>query len=297
MLIFLLILSILVVLGIFFSDKVLKIETRTIQDVLDVATEKKEFKQADYDKYIKEDILVESQYGYKIAGERILSGMDKSDKVMLFSHGVATNRKSSIKYGMFFLQLGWDVVIFDHRRHGDTLDGKFSGYGYYEKNDLNSVFNYIKRIYGASCRVGIHGESMGSAIAIQQAGEYNNADFYIFDCPFSNLGKQLRYRLRVEYQLLGFIIIPLTNLFVKLRAGFSFKDVSPINFVDKIERPALFIHSRKDTYIKYNMCEELYHKKKGVKDLYIAEYGDHAESYTQNRDEYIKVVTSFLDQA
>ncbi len=285
--------TILIILGMFFSDKVLKIAVTDRDRVFEIALDREEFSLDKYNHYLKEEIVIESRYGYKINGYSLKSLGNRGDKVIVFSHGVATNCISSIKYAEFFIEDGWDVIIYDHRRHGNT-SGATTTYGYLEKHDMDSVVTFVKDKYPHDIHIGIHGESMGAAIAIQYAAYYGNVDFFIFDCPYSNLGKQLKYRLRIEYKLLGFLIIPLTNFFIKLREGFNFFDVSPINVVHKIVKPTLFLHSKNDKYILSKMCEDLFNKKIDDKFLYLAEEGGHAESYTKNREKYKQVVREFI---
>ena len=39
---------------------------------------------------------------------------------MIFCHGVTVNKMNSVKYARLFLNRGYNVVIYDHRRHGKT---------------------------------------------------------------------------------------------------------------------------------------------------------------------------------
>jgi fermentation-respiration switch protein FrsA (DUF1100 family) len=59
----------------------------------------------------------------------------------------------------------------------------------------------------------------------------------------------------------------------------------------------LFITSKEDTYIPPSMTQNLYDlKKEGIKKLYIAEKGGHAQAYIENPEEYKKEVTDFLKE-
>ncbi|MGQ0453143.1 alpha/beta hydrolase, partial [Bacillus sp. SS-TM] len=99
------------------------------------------------------------------------------------SIGETVNKINSVKYANLFLKRGYNVLIYDHRRHGKT-GGKTTSYGYYEKHDLKSVVDWLKNRFGTNITLGIHGESMGAATLLQYAGLVEDgADFYIADCP------------------------------------------------------------------------------------------------------------------
>jgi fermentation-respiration switch protein FrsA (DUF1100 family) len=195
-----------------------------------------------------------------------------------------------------FLQKGWNVLIYDHRRHGES-GGETTSYGHYEKFDLQSVVHWLKKEVGDSIVLGIHGESMGAVTTLLYAGMLeDSADFYIADCPFTELEAQLLYRLKVEFKVPSLLIMPIAKPFVQLRDRYSIKGVSPISVIGNIEKPVLFIHSKDDDYILAEMSKQLYEKKKGSKKLYIAEKGSHAMSYAENREEYSKVIDEFFDE-
>src|SRR5699024_12441800 len=85
-----------------------------------------------------------------------------TNKVVVVCHGVTENKVSSIKYLNMFVELGYNCVIYDARRHGNT-GGIHSTYGFYEKYDLETVVDYLHEHYGEDIEFGIHGESMGAA--------------------------------------------------------------------------------------------------------------------------------------
>lgn len=268
--------------GVYFTNRIMYIKKKDDslefeKELLDLKTEK---------------FYIPSPFGYDLY--TCLISNEKSNKFIILCHGVTVSHSRSSKYGKIFLKLGFNVVMYDHRRHGNS-GGKTTSYGYYEKNDLKAVVDWVKNKFGKDIVIGLHGESMGAATIIQYGGTVEDVvDFYVADCPFSTLTEQLAYRLKEESHLPKWLIMPISNLILKARDGYTFKDVSPLEAVKNMKKPILFIHSKNDSYIPVQMTEELYEAKNGDKQLYIAEFGDHAQSYVKNPEKYEQVVSSFL---
>ncbi len=247
-----------------------------------------------YENLTKQEITIPSPYGYDL--KAILVEPFDTKKYVIISHGVTENKTSSIKYMNLFLERGFNGIIYDHRRHGES-GGKNTSFGYYEKFDLKQIVDWLKQEKGKDILLGIHGESMGAATMILYAGGIEDgADFYIADCPFSDFKELLDYVIKQEIKLPGKIFIPIANLFLRARARYSIKDISPISFIDKIKSPMLFIHSKKDDFILPEMTQKLFDKKKGPKKLFFAVNGTHAQSYNENKEAYEKAVDDFLKE-
>lgn len=278
-------------IGIFFTNKVMYLKKKTEEEILERETNK-HFRLEDFNALPKEDVYISSQFDYDIHGYYISAG--SSDKFMIFCHGVTVNKINSVKYANLFLNRGYNVFIYDHRRHGKT-GGKTTSYGYYEKYDLKTVVDWLKERFGTNITLGIHGESMGAATLLQYAGMVEDgADFYIADCPFSDFYEQLHHRLKAEFHLPKWPLLPLANAFLKVRDGYTIREVSPIDCIQNINNPVLFIHSKDDDYILCDMTKALYEAKENKKQLFIAEHGAHACSYNENKQEYEAAIDQFL---
>lgn len=280
-------------LGIFFTNQMMYIRKKTDKVIIDRDTEDGFYDEKVYSTLPKEAFVLPSSLGYNIAGTVIKQ--HHNNRFMILSHGVTVHSLNSMKYARLFLKLGWNVVLYDHRRHGKS-EGKTTSYGYYEKLDLQSVVHWVREQFGSTISLGIHGESMGAATTLLYAGMEDGADFYIVDCPFSDLEELLAYRLKQDFHLPKQLVMPAANIILKWREGYSFKDVSPISVVDQIKHPVLFIHSKEDDYILPKMTEQLHAKKMGAKRMYLAPVGTHARSYADNPEEYEQVIESFLEK-
>ena len=120
-----------------------------------------------------------------------------------------------MKYARMFEHLGFNAVVYDHRRHGES-EGKTTSYGHYEKLDLQKVVQAIREEIGENALLGIHGESMGAATMLLYAGTVENgADFYVSDCAFSNFPKLLEKVFRETVPIPSKYTIPFANVFLK----------------------------------------------------------------------------------
>jgi uncharacterized protein len=286
-------LLVLASLGVYITNKLMFLKKKDDVEIFTRETEAGHLRPDEYDALPKREVSIPSSFGYPL--KAVLVEPHDTNKYIIIAHGVTQSKTNSVKYMNLFLNRGFNAVIYDHRRHGES-GGKTTSYGYYEKFDLKSVVDWLKEEKGPDLFVGIHGESMGAATLLLYAGMLEDgADFYVADCPFSDFSEQLTYRVKEEVKLLPpRLLLPLAGLFLRIRDKYSLSDISPISVIENIKNPILFIHSRKDDFILPSMTEALFEQKIGPKKLFMAENGLHAQSYSLNRDEYEKVLDEFL---
>jgi fermentation-respiration switch protein FrsA (DUF1100 family) len=284
----------IITMGLFFSNRTMYIKKKTDDHILNREIHEKRFIQSEYESLHKIDISIPSPFDYDIKGT-FIPGKIETNRFIIICHGVTMNRINSIKYMYLFHNRGWNVIMYDHRRHGES-GGKTTSYGHYEKFDLQAVVNWTKETFGEEIVLGIHGESMGAVTTLLYAGMLEDgADFYIADCPFSDFEEQLTYLLRRDFKLPKQAVLPIGGTFLKLRDKYDIKDVSPIAYIQTIKSPVLFIHSKDDTYILPDMSRKLYEKKVAPKKLVIVPKGAHAYSFGENPEIYEEVIDDFLD--
>jgi uncharacterized protein len=286
-------LLVLASLGVFISNKVMFLKKKDDDEIFNREKEAGHLRPDEYDALPKREVTIPSSFDYSL--KAVLVEPHDTNRYIIIAHGVTQSKTNSVKYMNLFLERGFNAVIYDHRRHGES-GGKTTSYGHYEKFDLKSVVDWLREEIGPDLFLGIHGESMGAATLLLYAGILEDgADFYVADCPFSDFSQQLAYRVKSEVKLLPTrLLLPIAGLFVRIRDKYSLSEVSPIAVIENIKNPILFIHSRKDDFILPSMTEALFEQKKGPKKLYMAENGLHAQSYSQNRVEYEKVLDEFL---
>jgi len=280
--------------GFFVTNRLMYMKKKENDFILNREITSKRLDEAWFNAVNKTEQWIESKNGYSL--KAIFVEPLETNNYVVICHGVTENKINSLRFVRMFERLGFNSVVYDHRRHGDS-GGKTTSFGFYEKVDLQSIVEAVRERAGKDAVLGIHGESMGAATTLLYAGSIiDDADFYISDCAFSDFEQQVYHIMTQTTPLRTSLAIRFANLFLKLRDGYTLNLVSPIDVIDKIEKPVLFIHSLQDDFILPKMTEDLYEKKQGPKTLKLFDIGEHAKSFNENSKEYEQVVADFLQE-
>ncbi|KAA0966429.1 alpha/beta hydrolase [Sporosarcina sp. ANT_H38] len=286
--------ALLTIFGFLATNRLMFLKMKDSEFILEREIISKRFDEHWYQTVRKDDIWIESPNGYLL--KAIFLKPLETAKTVIVCHGVTENKINSIKYARLFERLGYNSVVYDHRRHGDS-GGKTTSFGFYEKTDLQVIVHAIRERIGKRALLGIHGESMGAATTILYAGTFvDEADFHIADCPFSDFSEQILHILRKNTPIRTAMALRIANVFLKMRDGYTLNLVSPREVVKNISKPVLFIHSMEDDFILPYMTVELYEAKKGDKMLKLFQKGAHSKSFNDNPVQYEKTVQEFLDR-
>lgn len=279
------------IIGWHFSTMIIIPKVAKYNHTYDYEVEKGKLEVQKFNKLEKKEVYIDSQYGYKIHG--FFFPNIGSKRTIILCHGITSSLFGSVKYMDMFLKRGFSVFIYDHRNHG-LSGGQDTSFGYYEKFDLKRCTDWLFNNLGKDINVGLHGESMGAGIVLQNIAIDPRIKFCIEDCGYSDAEELFKHRLKNDYNVRKFPLVQLSNKISKMRAGWDFKDVSPITTLPKVKIPILFIHGEEDDYVPTYMCKQMYAVKNGYKEIYIAPRSGHAEAYWKNKVEYENKVDGFL---
>jgi len=210
-------------------------------------------------------------------------------KVVIIAHGFYNNKDTFLFRGIAeAFSKEYDVIVFDFRGHGKS-NGKFS-WTALEQKDLQAVIAYAKD--GHYGKIGVIGFSLGAAIALIEASNYQNIDSLVaVSTPVDprsinyhfwekDMWEDLMLNFGVKGQGKGF------------RPGNPFlKKIRPLDIVDKISpTPVLFIHGEKDWLVKPVHSQRLFERAKDPKALTIIKDGGHAERmFDVFPDQFMKI--------
>ena len=280
--------------GYYFMRLIIYPNVHPYDEVYSKKVEEKEFEEEDWESWEKQEILIDSPYGYSLHGYWL--PLPGSKKTVVLVHGITVNLWASIKYVSPFRKRGYNVLMYDHRNHGKS-GGNYTTFGNKEKYDLKAMIDWVEKRVGAEGVIGTHGESMGAGTIMQHAAIDKRVQFVIEDCGYADLTELFRYRFQRDFHLRGWLLLPVGSVFSKVIAGFFYSEVKPVREIEDLETPIFFIHGVEDTYVPSSHAEELFKaKKKGIKKLWLVPDAKHAESRNQNSEVYDQKIGEFLDE-
>ena len=175
-------------------------------------------------------------------------------------------------------------------------DGHTVTYGVREKEDVLAAIAYLRSARPEQAReiVGL-GLSMGAACLIRGAAEVEPPlDAVIVDSAYASAVELTDNVLAgLPAFVRPLIAIPAVPL-ASLDAGCWLPDARPIDSVDRLRAPALFIHARGDALIPYDHSCRLFERAAGPKELRLTDTGGHCSSFSLAHAEYLRRIAALL---
>lgn len=284
-----------------FAEQVAHPRVLTVEHVVDTVR-----KQANMDveaflsDHRVEQFTYHSELGYDLRGRIIYSSKTSPEdpqRTVILCHGYTSNSRSMLPYGRLYMDLGFNLVIYDHRWHGesDRNGNCFCTMGLHESEDLVGLASYVRQFFPKDTIWGLHGESMGSATVMMAAPDIENLSFVVEDCGFSTMRGQMQATLR-GYHLPDFPFLTIGDSLLRGRYNLDMDKVRPVDCVARTTVPMLFCHGDSDSFVPTAMVHELFCAKKDRKVLQLFEGSSHAMSVLDHPGQYREVLENFLKQ-
>lgn len=245
-----------------------------------------------YDEMEKLDYEVAGEDGY-ILHTQVLVNPVPTDKYVILSHGYTDNRIGSLKYARLYLALGFNCVVYDLRGHGLNAP-TFCTYSLRERKDLLAQIKDARARFPDAAVLGIHGESLGAATSVGVLEYQPEIDFVVADCGFAEIEPILRAGIARSH--MPDFLYALTRLCAKLRFGYDFADMRPIDALNGNAIPILFIHGENDNFIPCEHSRRMHAANPAPGALYIVPNARHAQSVFEDTEGYQAHLEAFLDE-
>lgn len=246
----------------------------------------------------KENITIESLYGYPLSGTFILNP-EPTTKTVVFLHGFMENRSVGLYYLSIYLQAGFNILLVDSRDHGES-GGDSVTWGNLEKYDLDQWISWVsQRIPNGT--IGVHGISMGAATALMHA-ELNESNkrvaFYVADSAYSDFETLLEFQINRFVDSTGLdiskILLQYTNIVSYFHSKSTLQQASPLRAVQHVTTPILYIHGEADELVPAYMSLELQEATKGPSEVFIFTNSSHGSAIFDNHRLYKQIVQNFI---
>lgn len=233
--------------------------------------------------------------GKKLKG-RFYPGQEGVQDVFLAVHGCRNHGTREYSFlSSYYRKAGVPFLLIDLRACGDS-EGDYMTYGWKESEDLLLWISWLIGKCGESCRIFLHGISMGAGTVLMTGDKElpEQVAGVVADCGYTSACDEFAYQIKKCFHMpMAAPILFLTNLISKKKAGFDIRKAAPIEAVKTCKVPHLFIHGDKDDYVPYYMMDELYEACNARKWKVTVPGAVHARSYYVNPELYEESLEKF----
>jgi len=242
-----------------------------------------------------EEVSIDIDNGQALVGYWTKSGLQETKGLMILLHGIGGCKEHFISLAKNLSMMGIDCLLYDSRAHGQS-GGEYCTYGFYEKEDVTKAIDFVKS-RGIDYPIGIWGNSMGGAIAIQSLAVDSRLEFGIVESTFTAL-KQIvsDYQKRMSYGLR----LSLLSDYCMDKAGeianFDPDNVQPIQDVKNIHQPMFIAHGDADENINVAYGKKLFENLASEnKELVIVKDGGHFGLFDKGGKAYYDKIVRFIN--
>lgn len=243
---------------------------------------------------IRKNLSITSFDSIKISARITYSSLDTSKSTVILLHGIRSSKNHFLDLSTFLSKNGFNSIAVDLRAHGES-EGQFCTFGVKEKKDIKSLIDYLTEKEKLN-NIGIWGQSLGGAVALQALGYDKRLKFGIIESTFTDYKTIVNDYFDLHA---GFSYTPLSNYLSNRAssiAGFDSDDAKPMKYCEKISQPILMVHGNKDERIDISYGRTNFSKlKSSSKEFMEIKGANHLNVWKVGGDTYFKKIIDFLN--
>jgi pimeloyl-ACP methyl ester carboxylesterase len=216
-------------------------------------------------------------------------------RLIVLVHGMRSSWPEMAWIGHDLHALGYDVLLFDLRGHGQSDPARLS-LGRRERGDLRAVLAWAERQGFTPDRIGWLGNSMGASTLLMEAAENPAIRVAVLDSPYGNLPELLSAQLPEHSNLPG-CFNPGILVAARLFFGARTDDLVPIRFARRWgRRPLLLFHGEADSIVPVGQARQLAAAAGPSCRAVILPRVEHVQAYFSYPGRYVATVHAFFQQ-
>lgn len=242
-----------------------------------------------------ESFSIQSKDGLALNGQHFQMS-DSSTCAIIMPHGWGAIGADMLKYVPVFSDCNCDIVLYDHRAHGES-EGKYATGGLKEAEDLWLVTNWVASSKNFNLnQIGWMGSSWGAATSLIAGAEQEDVGFIIADSPYQDWNSAVFERAIVDYGSGIKLLASGVMQVVSFRSGVNYRDASPIAKASSISEPVLLFHSEGDTRTSSNQSVNIAKNLNPQRSQFHHTLwgNDHVMDVVKNQVEFREIVEEFL---
>ena len=240
-----------------------------------------------------ENLTLKSFDGLELCAKKFFPA-ENSNRWAILVHGYGRDGTYAYDYAEEYLKRGWNVLVPDLRAAGES-GGEFITMGALESRD---VFDWAAKISSENpdAKIVLHGVSMGAATVLMTAAlEPKNLVAVVEDCGYTSAYEMFTAQVEKIFGLPEYPVMPCANLVCKFKTGVKISDAAPLEVVNKITVPVLFIHGDDDGLVPFEMMGRLFDACAAPKEKFVVAGAGHADAKRENPAAYFDKVFAFLE--
>ena len=228
----------------------------------------------------------------------LYASCDSAQGTAVLVHGFTDNARRMMMFGRVYRDsLHFNIIAPEHQRHGKS-EGSSIQMGWLDRLDIERWISVADSLWPSS-PIYLHGLSMGGATVMMCSGDslLPSVRGIIEDCGYTSVWDEFAGEIKNKFHLPPHPLMDVASLLCQWRYGWNFREASSLEQVRRSTLPMLFIHGENDTFVPTAMVHPLYEAKtKGYKRLWLAPGSEHARSFHDHPQEYIKEMKNFINK-
>jgi uncharacterized protein len=216
-------------------------------------------------------------------------------KTLLLLHGISNCKESFLPRAAELTTQGYNVLLTDLRAHGQS-GGDYNTFGYRETRDISALLDTLDARHPGT-KVGILGQSLGGAIALQCLANDKRLQFGIIESTFHALPAVIEqygvnyFGIRSEW-LARHTLDKSAEI-----ARYDPYSILPVKAAERITQPMFISHGDADERIPLAFGRQNFeHLASADKTWYAVPGARHSTLYHDGGEAYKQAVQAFLDK-
>ncbi|MEM6723736.1 MAG: alpha/beta fold hydrolase [Bacteroidota bacterium] len=239
-------------------------------------------------------IMITSFDEVELVGHLERTPVDSAKGCILLIHGIGGYKEHFKALTAQLNSWGYHTLAIDQRAHGAS-GGKHCTFGAKEKKDIYSWVRYLQQQEKMEVPIGVWGQSLGGAVALQSLGTYPDIQFGIIESTFSNYQEVVHDYFKYHA---GFNWRPFSNYLSDRAgriAGFEARSNNPIDYAQKIHQPILVVHGTVDQRISIDYGRENFEAMPSLNKQFLEiKNAHHLNVWSVGGTDYLGQVHRFL---